>query len=634
MKLSISFKYLFVLLLSASVFLGVFNKNPTKKVFAESVYDLSTDSDIKPLGDQTSPLANGRFGVAVSTWDYDNLLCYNTLGQKIVCANDPRKMYPGFSDMWVTSVDGKNLTLAKNALNISSFHALDPNANTQFIWFHYENMTNYRKLITNKPFDYQTNNTENISWVNTGIALDKDTLSLSKNGVRVYALSGAPGSIKVYIQNEESAPGSAPQHLNSNWRIRLPGIEEDSAGHPFCQDCIFNKEDLITFLENNIDFNDGNDGWYSFYLLAETEFGIVSHYLDPYEYASVVNSYTKEIIKLYPKAKIILQSPVAGIESSTGIDGVVNYKPWSNITNYYNSLWNNYLTEDSKNAVSFIGLDAFISNIEHPDTLVNGVRAVTECEIQDKVNNFYNDVKVVGSSLHQITGKDILLTQSGGRLPSLPKEKYRDASVITEDGDSILVKDTIINFSSPFECTWCDNINDVWSTTEYSSARLVQLAYEKLFKNINDTHVVAWAYWGNGKQPFWYDPDIKVTWGSINHGVMPLSWSLECLAIGQPNCSANTGRVWPTRTGEVYLYAANGDFKHKPEGAPRWWGREEKSCNIKDYNNDVVVDNNDTILLTQNIFNKAYGVPNVNSILDLNKDRRVDLFDLILFLNL
>lgn len=524
---------------------------------------------------------NGRFGVAVATWDYSKLQCYHPNGVRVDCFSAPNQMNRrNFSDMRMTATDGSDQRLGLNAFNVSNFSALDPSANTQFIWFHYEGTgstyeegrsqeaeetTNGTLEISEGVFSYDGSTDFTVSQLGRPLRDEELTRDpITGVGAEIYATSGAPGSVRVIVQKENGA--TVPVDIGDNkipkrgfgWRIRLPGIRYED-GYPYCtggknssETCIFKQQEFADYLRANNNFNDNDPigvlgasarsgNWYTFYLLAETEYGIVSHYLEPYEYAAVVNTYVREIKAINPRARFILGSPVIGSPD--------RYKP------YYEELWNspNMLSPLAKESITFIGADHFLPALPNPDVATGNYPAITEAQIQKIADEFVAVVRDAGQFFFQLTGKQTLLTQTG---PLMHKPVHPEP-------DSL-------NFSFD-TCGWCTNNTDVWRSVQYGTARLVQVTFGKLLDQVAETNVPAWAYWGGMQQEYWKDPLINKTWGGLNHGIHWLSWPLLCTT--EKSCPVTTNEPWPSYIGTVYLKLANGDRSFVPDGAPEWWPR-------------------------------------------------------------
>lgn len=470
--------------------------------------------------------ASGRYGIALGTWNFNGVSCYDLNGNKYPsCANSPVKFYiNNFNDMQVTAYDGSNHALAPAAFNIAPFDRLDPAANTQFIWFHYED-----------------NNGNTLLPGNSYLTTDQMTNPNPLYGARIYATSGAPGSIQVRVIKGPTSDIQYPLGtvIPANYKLRLPAaaytngvVNRDANGYPMCTGCIFREADFHNFLEQNKYWTDNGTStgnWYGFYILAETEYKIVSHYLTPQEYAAVFNEYVAKLNSWYPgKARFIFMSPAG--------NDVSKFKP------YFDALIP-LLTPQARAAITFMGLDPFYGPPQYPDFAMNGYPAVTDAQLQSMANNFVSGVSTAGNYLYSVSGgKYVVLTQTGTWLPN----PYPSSN-----------------------CGWCANDTDVWRTTQYGQARLTQLVFRNLERNNVATKVVAWAYWGNVQQPTWYEPLVGLQWGGVRHGISWLTWPIYCTAAA--NCSANTSKPWPSYSGMVYLKMANGNKTYRPDNAPGWW---------------------------------------------------------------
>ncbi|MDZ7587169.1 MAG: hypothetical protein U0946_05395 [Patescibacteria group bacterium] len=487
---------------------------------------------------KTSTTANGRFGVAIGTWNYNRIICYGLEGATIPCINSPYQMYrKNFSDLNFTSYDSLKQKLSPSSFNLSSWQSFDPGANTQFIFFKY--------LGTNAPIivPSNTNFTYGTTYPTGSPMTDEELTSPPGTGpgngivgAEIYATSGMPGSIKVYLSKEKQ---TNVNNRTSQWRIRLPGITYKN-NYPYCVDCIYNKSQFFQNLNNNLNFNDGNGNWYAFYILSEVEYGTRSHYLEPYEYGAVVNSFIKEVKTNFPKARFILASPA-------GKNAVYQQ--------YFTQLWNTYLTPTSKAAINFTSLDLFLPAPPNPDLTTNGISAVTDSQLNTIANQFVSDASAVGNFFYNLTGKYTLLTQTGV-MHKTPLNRVLNSLAF---GDS--------------NCNWCTNNADAYQTIEYGMARLVQLAFSQLATKTSLTKVQAWAYWGGVEQEYWTDPLINKVWGGLNHGIYWLTWPFKCTS--QPyygyTCPVATNAPWPTRVGMIYLKLAQGNYNYVPNGAPVWW---------------------------------------------------------------
>ncbi len=533
-------------------------------------------------GEQPAPPSgfkgNGRFGIAIATWDYSKVQCYLLTGERTDCATAPSQMNrKNFSDMRMTAYDGSNHQLGMNAFNISSFTTLDPSANTQFIWFHYEDTRinqpgeHPQGALEIKSGEFNYIDTSKYTAVRLNRDLSNEEMTSYPNGVgaKIYATSGAPGSVRVKVQKQDGSAvpvdiaGSPPIHKNGfGFRIRLPGIRYDENGYPYCTDgssdptstCIFKQAEFTEYLRQHSDFNDNDPlkvygsvaragNWYTFYLLAETEYGIVSHYLEPYEYAAVVNTYVKTIKSVNPRARFILGSPVIGFPD--------RYKP------YYTALWNSpgMLSPQAKESITFIGADHFADKLSNPDVATGAYAAITDAQIQASAEQFMATVRDAGQFFFKLTGKPTLMTQIGPLMHP----------AVNPEPDSL----SFVSINESNKCKWCKRNTDVWQSVQYGTARLTQLMFSKLLEEADTTHVVAWAYWGGMEQEYWKDPLINKTWGGLNHGITWLSWPLLCTTGA--GCKSTTNEPWPSYTGMVYLKLANGDKNYIPDGAPSWW---------------------------------------------------------------
>lgn len=509
-----------------------------------------------------SQSANGRFGVALGTWDYSRLGCFDAQGEKIDCAADPYKLYAaGMNDMLITTYDAQQQRLSNAAFNVSSMSHQDPSANTQFIWFRYEDLDN-PQVINEGRFSY-TNQAEytasRLGRRMTDEEITSPTQRSGQSGADIYATSNVPGSVRVRVQREQV---TNVHGRSSSWRIRLPGIRTDERGYGYCVDCIFREADFFKYLDENRSFSDDpgnpNGNWYAFYLLAEVEYGLRSHYFEPYEYAAVVNEYVTKIKARYPKARFVLASPVGDFPDI--------FVP------YYRELWESHLAPEVKDAITFSSLDMFYPPPALPDQkitvnkIINNEEveveydAITDEQLISQANAFVDKVSAAGNAMFEITQKPVLLTQTGAQMYA-----------------AVDPAPNSLNFSIAGPCPWCQENDDVWRTVEYGTARLTQLIFSKLASSADETKVQAWAYWGNARQQHWQDPIIGKTWGDINHGVFWLSWPVICTVdIG---CPVSTNQIWPSRVGMVYLKLAHNDSTFVPDDAPCWWpGSSNSRC--------------------------------------------------------
>lgn len=501
--------------------------------------------------------SDGRFGIALGTWNYNLLECYSINGVKEDCRTTYNQYYyKDFNDMWMTTYDSAQQRLSPSAFNVASLAARDPSANTQFVWYHYEDTGN---LATDNPqgpviinagqFNYELD-VATLPRLGRPMTVDEMVYPVDaggsqvpgSEGAQIYVTSGAPGSVRVRLQKE---PGTnlLNNYTAYGWRIRLPKLIYKN-GYPYCEGCIYKETEFKDFLQRNINFNDGAGNWYTFYILAEPEYPIISQYLEPYEYAAVFNEYVEKIQTWFPTKtpRFMLASPATSISTQ---------KWWEP---YYRSLYDdNYhlLSPQSKSAVTFNSADVFVAPPLAPDTLYNGVAPTTDAGLINTANTAFADAYVIGNFFYNLNGKPTLLTQSGIR-------SYR----------AVDPPPNSLRFSNE-SCSWCLNNNDVWTSTEFSTARLAQLFYGNLLAQTNSTHVVAWAYWGNTRQVNWTEALINKTWGDLNHGDFWLTWPILCTTAN--NCPVPTDQIWPSQPGMVYLKMANGDPTYRPDGAPGWW---------------------------------------------------------------
>lgn len=543
---------------------------------------------------------SGRFGVALGTWNFSKLQCYDMNGGKIDCKDAPIHYRYPFNDMKITSYDQYQDKLSKSAFNVGSFSVLDPSANTQSIWIHYEDYDN--------PWVYPAGKFSYTDFSYTPQRLGRETTNYEgERGAHVYATSGAPGAVRVRIQYE---PGTNIHNRCYDWRIRLPKIIYKE-GYPYCEGCIFKEDDFYNFLDENIDFDDGNGNWYALYLMAETDYGICSHYLEPYEYAAVFNEYVEKLKTRYPRIRFILESPVGGFTD--------RYEP------YFRDLYGlngktPLLTPESRAAVSFNSIDVFLIQPLWPDNPITNskgsFRAITDNELNGEAERVYNLAEKAGKFFNSINQKETLLTQVG----------VFNYVAVNPEPDSL-------KFGSA-QCHWCLNNDDVWKTTEYGTARLAQLFFTKLQQRVPESHIQAWSYWGNTLQSYWKDPLINKTWGGLNHGIYWLSWNSlatkENGCTGQNYCT-QTCEVWPTRVGMVYLKMANGDFSFVPEGAPSWWPRPSTTLArpTRTVPQTCQVCSVDATISGLISWYSSYSINSIDSKEDFNCDGKVDVADLI-----
>jgi len=483
-------------------------------------------------------LASGRFGVAVGTWDYNQFHCYTLDGNRIPCLEDPFGMNPkGFSDNRFANYDFQQLN--RIAFNISSFNTRDPNANTQFIWFHYEE--------TDNPLEITGGNFSYLGQYQSRRLGRPMTSEEILNEAQIYAVSGAPGSVRVRLVKENSQING----VSKKWRIRLPKIVYKN-GYPFCEGCIFKENEFYQFLDAHSDFDDGWGNWYALYMLAEVEYGIVSHYLEPYEYAAVLNEYVEKLKSKYPRIRFILASPVGATPKAR---------------KYFETLYNPHfklLTEQTKAAINFTSADIFLGRVPAPDFDYNGYPAVSDSQLKGIACQFLKEAKEIGNFFYLLTGKQTLLTQTApwiwGAVQAPPDDLgYNRAP-----------------------CPWCKSNDDVWETTKYGNARLIQLAYGTLAQKTEETKVAAWAYWGNMRQARWKEPLLERWCGDLCHGFASLSLPAICDEKG--GCPQITNEPKPTVEGITYLQLAWGNYNFRPEGAPSWWPTQnEDFCSLPNF---------------------------------------------------
>ncbi len=515
---------------------------------------------------------NGRFGVALGTWDFNKLRCYDLDGSQIDCHTAPGYYRPeGFSDMNMTTYDGTNQQLSKSAFNLASFMVLDPLANTQNIWFHYIDMDGKSRIenpevITSGKFNYDGTGYRSASFQQ--VYKRKTTIEELATGSRpdsmnIYATSGAPGQVNVRMTNEPLGYTDIMGAIR-HYKLRLPKIIYEGT-YPYCDGCIFKQDEYFDYLQENKDFNDGNGNWYAFYMLAETEYPISSHYLEPYEYAAVLNEYVHKIKAEFPKARFILQSPVMGGDLTRA-------------KKYMNKLYqSNLLPQETLDAITYNAMDIFVDPPPAPDIPTTGPdgvthKAVTDIQLQQIANTVTKNIIVSGQALWDINHKPVLLTQTG---------VFNYGAVTPPPGS--------LTFGGGRKCAWCNNNTDVWKTTEYGTARLTQLVYSKLLQTVNDSHLAAWAYWGNVRQVNWTEPLVQLTWGDLNHGIYWLSWPILCTTT--TGCPTTTNQVWPTQVGMVYLKMANGCMDYRPNPPTgvdiSWWPAQQSMCTIASLPGDL-----------------------------------------------
>ena len=196
---------------------------------------------------------SGRFGIALGTWDFSKLQCYDLNGVKIDCKEAPIHYRYPFNDMKITSYDQYQDKLSKSAFNVGSFSVLDPSANTQSIWVHYEDYDN-PWVYPVGTFSY-TDSSYTPKRLGRSMTIEEMT---SGGAANIYASSGAPGAVRARIQYE---PGTNIYDRCYNCRIRLPKIIYKN-GYPYCDGCIFKEQDFYDFLDVNANFDDGNGNIY------------------------------------------------------------------------------------------------------------------------------------------------------------------------------------------------------------------------------------------------------------------------------------------------------------------------------------------------------------------------------------
>ena len=484
--------------------------------------------------------ANLKYGIAVGTWNYFDLKCYDfKTGNEIDCVNDPYRLnIPTISDNWFNFMTpNKIYQLSKGAYNLADFNDRDPNANIQFVWYHYINLGNTFTIPQNgDPYKDRPGNIIS-SWSSDPSALKNDLINL-----RAYLITGAPGSVSVYSQKEIQSDGSVI------YRNRLPAIEEktstqDGNLYKYCNGCIFREQEFKTFLEEA-----SMTTQQYIQIIPEVEYSNnPSHYLEPWEYAAVVNEYSSKINLWFGsspnKPRLILASPIQ-------ISDPKGYETY--YTKLYKSGSSNLplLTSEAKALIAFNSLDFF------PDFMVSNPNAydakVTEKEIETAVCKDVNKVKAAADFFYSLNNKKTIVTQTAPWICGY--EGYNNSTT---------------NYNKNY-CAWISNFYDkntgnykdldniVYDKTKFTAARLIQLTYSQ-FERIGNLQ--AWTYWGNIKQSLYSVlPYFDGQFGGLNHGFYSLSNPVNNMA--QSNV-----------IGDVYLNLANNNKDYLPESAPSWWLR-------------------------------------------------------------
>lgn len=503
-----------------------------------------------------SPSASGSFGVALATWSTehgnglnDELYCYNKYGQEIPCSQEPRKhMLPHRAEMKMKSYYNPDYGFNGTAFNVTSPYYLDGYANTQYISFHFM-----------EPDD------------------------------RIPLQSNAPGQIMAKFQD---------QYLSL--------VEIDGS-------YIWQRDKFKQWLVDHSDFNDGWGNWYAFYLIAEPDTTSWCK-LRAEDYAKVVMDYVELLDEVKQETgvspRIILASPYIGTITASRknvslnsadnlvIDDINIKLPGDRYPAHLQDTYNDskkvyhneyfkdvmtHLKQDYSQAqyqkfdsmFTYTSIDIFFGPVPGPDEEVNyqgqTYAAVSDEELKKMAQKTVDVIGAAGNFFKNLTGKDTVIPQFGPIVPSAHHDRP---------------------WLSNSRCDWCKDFSDNWETTEWGTARLTQLITHKLATSVDDTHVLAWAYWGLVKQPEWQEPFASTErlkhWGGINHGLMWLAWdilvspdNIKQYAFNADGSSQHglkpTNRLWPSRVGMVYLHEANGEYCFRDPAAPDWW---PESCSL------------------------------------------------------
>jgi hypothetical protein len=459
--------------------------------------------------------SSGRFGVALGNWNTAAVTYYDTFGEEISPTLEPRMH---------TLTD-------TNEMRMKSYRS--PTYGFAHPYFNGNSCCDAFNVATSYYLDAEAN-----------------TIFVLYHFLAPYSgiplQSNAPGQIRAY----RTEYGVNPSESNGSY--------------------IWQRDKFKQWLIAHRNFDDGWGNWYSFYLLSEVDSTLWTK-LTATEYVAVIKDYVEFLDEVKSAIKsqhdkdvtprIILSSPMLG--SSIRYDRSEGHVKGSSYLNeerrqYYTNVWEG-LTSHEQDMVAYTSIDIFFGPPPGPDcnadNPVPGCHyygtepVVQEGELEIIASEVLSVVQDAGQFFYTLTdGRETLITQFGPRLPGS-------------------------GWGAP-DYSWASADDDKWRTTEWGNARLTQMVLQRLVLNVNQTHVIAWAYWGSIVQPLWTEPFSEKQWGGTKHGVMWLAWDLlmtpENVAKYCPSCAV-TNEVWPTRTGIVYLHAANGDLNYRDPEAPSWW---------------------------------------------------------------
>ncbi len=521
-----------------------------------------------PIVPSLAPTVDWRFGVGLETWDYSKVVCYTddplinprnghreyVVGREIACQDSAMQhLRKNTSMMRVSSSVNPDWKLHAQAANVSTFTALDPSANVQMIWYHYQDGVDETRSV-HSAFGLYSLSPQQLAFL--------------------YAHTDVPGAVAVNINRANTPAG---------WRIALPyvkmvGSTDQGAKvtYPVCVGCIYHADQFRDYLKKNIDFSSmnlatGKRGWYTFYILAETELtGQPSHHLSPADFAAVLNEYVTTILTWFPEKRGLVSFMPA---SPTHLEGI-GYQQ------YYIELYQ-YLLPEVKAQLNLNGLDPFLSystpDYDYPQL---GIKATTDEDLQIAAFDFNQNIRRASRFFYNLNRAPSLLTQTSVLMVQ-PPHKIQG----------------VREFSGP-ECTWCRDNEEVWTTTQHTAARLTQLAYRQLKMSAADNEVAAWSWWQGQRTQYWYESMIDSTWGGISSGVQWLASIDNCTSeadyayrrdppmypAGHPNynrgyfeCAKQlpAGQFRTTPVGDVYLGMANYNYVYRPVKAPSWWPKED-----------------------------------------------------------